>query len=121
MRRRVADMTSVSLLTVRAESPAPATTAQAILAVARARARRLALRMRRIWESGQSSPDQGLAITPEEVARLLAGEADASVIQRADPEILALSRDVEIAEAALAADDRPTTASQRVDQKERGT
>jgi hypothetical protein len=97
-------MTSVSVLTVRAESPAPATTGQLVLAVARARARRLALRMRRLWENGQSSPDQGLAITPEEVARLLAGDADVGLLQRADPEILALSRDVETAEAALATD-----------------
>lgn len=96
-------MTVVSVLSPRAQNPAPATTGARLLAVARARARRLALSMRRIWESGQSSPDQGLAITPEEVARLLAGETDPGLLPGTDPEALALDREVQIAETALAA------------------
>jgi hypothetical protein len=50
-------------------SPLP--TAHLILAVTRLRARRLALWMEHLWKTGQTSPDQGPAIGPGEVARLL--------------------------------------------------
>ncbi|HEY4030710.1 MAG TPA: ATP-binding protein [Caulobacteraceae bacterium] len=99
-------MTLVSVLSPRAQPIAPATASGRLLTVAQARARRLALAMRRIWESGQSSPDQGLAITPEEVARLLVGGQDAASVLGHDPEALALTHEVEAAEAALLADDR---------------
>ena len=45
-----------------------------VLDVARARARRLAALMERRWSEGRTSPDQGLAIGPGEVARLLEGD-----------------------------------------------
>jgi hypothetical protein len=50
-----------------------------ILGLVRLRARRLALWMQLVWQSGQSSPDQGLAITAGEVARLL--DADGAAAQ----------------------------------------
>jgi MoxR-like ATPase len=63
--------------------------------------------MRKVWEAGGSSPDQGLAITPEEVARLLGGQAAAleeTRFYRGDGEAVALTDAMEAAEAALAAD-----------------
>jgi hypothetical protein len=50
----------------------PLSTAQLILAVTRLRGRRLTLWMGHLWNTGQTSPDQGPAIGPGEVARLLA-------------------------------------------------
>jgi SpoVK/Ycf46/Vps4 family AAA+-type ATPase len=50
-------------------------TAQRLLEVVRLRARRLALWMEHLWQTGQSSPDQGPAIGPAEVARLLSPDA----------------------------------------------
>lgn len=50
------------------------TTAQCLLALTRLRCSRLARWMEHLWQSGQSSPDQGPAIGPGEVARLLAPE-----------------------------------------------
>jgi MoxR-like ATPase len=47
-------------------------TGELVLALVRAQARRLALWMEFVWRSGQASPDQGPAIGPAEVARLLA-------------------------------------------------
>jgi MoxR-like ATPase len=47
-------------------------TGELALALVRAQARRLALWMEFVWRSGQASPDQGPAIGPAEVARLLA-------------------------------------------------
>ena len=50
------------------------TTAQCLLALTRLRCSRLARWMEHLWQSGQTSPDQGPAIGPGEVARLLAPE-----------------------------------------------
>jgi MoxR-like ATPase len=50
-------------------------TAQRILTLIRLRARRLALWMEHLWSAAQASPDQGQAIGPGEVARLLAPDA----------------------------------------------
>jgi MoxR-like ATPase len=97
-------MTRVSVLRAPTVHAAPCAAAGLVLALIRARGRRLALRMRRLWEAGQSSPDQGLAITPEEVERLLAGQPDAAPLLRGEPEAAALNHAVEAAEAALAAD-----------------
>lgn len=47
--------------------------AGAILARVRLYARLRAAWMERLWSEGQTSPDQGLAITPSEVRRILAG------------------------------------------------
>lgn len=46
-------------------------TAERILAMVRPRARRLALWTEHVWRTGQASPDQGPAIGPGEVARLI--------------------------------------------------
>jgi hypothetical protein len=53
-------------------------TAQTLLTLVRARARRLAAWMEAQWRAGQTSPDQGQAISPGEVARLLAPDEAAS-------------------------------------------
>src|SRR5580704_5242830 len=50
------------------------TTAQCLLTLTRLRCSRLAWWMEHLWQSGQTSPDQGPAIGPGEVARLLAPE-----------------------------------------------
>jgi hypothetical protein len=100
----VDDMTNVSVLRAPAQRAAQAAAAGLLLGLVRARARRLASVMRRLWAAGQTSPDQGLAITPEEVERLLAGEPDALGPHRGDPESLGLTHAVETAEAQLAAD-----------------
>jgi hypothetical protein len=50
-------------------------TARAILDVTRLRCARVAAWMEQMWQAGQTSPDQGPAIGPGEVARLLAPEA----------------------------------------------
>jgi len=80
-------------------------TAAAILTAARAQARRLALWMEQIWQNGQASPDQGPAIGPAEVARLLAAEPtrEAEAAFYAGP-AAALSAQTEAAAAALAVD-----------------
>jgi hypothetical protein len=57
---------------------AEAGTLDLILALVRPRARRLAILMERAWAAGQTSPDQGLAIAPGEVVRLLDAAAVAS-------------------------------------------
>jgi MoxR-like ATPase len=49
-------------------------TARTILDVTRRRCARLAAWMEQLWQAGQTSPDQGPAIGPAEVARLLAPE-----------------------------------------------
>lgn len=68
-------------------------TAQRLLEVVRLRARRLALWMEHLWQTGQSSPDQGPAIGPAEVARLLSPDAvlSAEAAFFADGEAAALS------------------------------
>ena len=50
-------------------------TAERILTLVRLRARRLSLWTEHVWQTGQASPDQGPAIGPAEVARLLAPAA----------------------------------------------
>jgi MoxR-like ATPase len=59
---------------VRAQ-PSPASALDLILDLARARARRLAALMERRWSEGRTSPDQGLAIGPGEVARLVESDS----------------------------------------------
>ncbi|HEY1415759.1 MAG TPA: AAA family ATPase, partial [Caulobacteraceae bacterium] len=54
-----------------------ARTAETILALVRARAQRLAAWTEHLWRSGEASPDQGPAIGPGEVARLLAPSPEA--------------------------------------------
>jgi len=81
-------------------------TAQHILTLTRLRCRRLALWVEHLWQSHQASPDQGPAIGPGEVARLLAPEATqaASAAFFAADEVGALSALSEEAGAALDAD-----------------
>ena len=52
--------------------PTPSPTARRLLVLTRLRARRLALWIEHMWQTGQTSPDQGPAIGSAEVARLLA-------------------------------------------------
>ena len=52
-------------------------TAETILDLVRARARRLAAWTEHLWRSGETSPDQGPAIGPGEVGRLLSPSAEA--------------------------------------------
>jgi len=76
-------------------------TAHAILAVTRLRARRLALWIEHLWQSGQASPDQGPAIGPGEVARLLAPDAsEAAFFATGEPAAV----QTDAAAAELAAD-----------------
>jgi AAA+ superfamily predicted ATPase len=96
----VDDMSAVSVLRPPSQKPAQGGTGELLLQLVRARARRLALVMTRLWQAGQTSPDQGLAITPAEVERLLVGEPS----QPFDPEHLGLTEAIETAEAALAED-----------------
>lgn len=81
-------------------------TARRILAVTRLRARRLALWMERLWRSGEASPDQGPAVGPGEVTRLIDAEAT-SAAQAAfgtTGESAALTVDIAAAAEALGAD-----------------
>ena len=108
-------MTTISLL--RANDPSPLAdaaggTVVVVLSLVRARAARLALWMGEVWRAGQSSPDQGLAITPEEASRLLAADAgalDQARYYRADAEAHALTLEIQAAETALGRD--PTWSS----------
>jgi hypothetical protein len=74
----------------------------------RLRARLLTQWMEQLWAEGQSSPDQGLAITPGEVARLLLDPAEATTaeqrFQQTDPTSLALLGLIAEADRALDAD-----------------
>jgi hypothetical protein len=86
---------------------APASpTARRILAVTRLRARRLALWMEHVWQSGQASPDQGPAIGPGEVSRLLAADSmrAAEVEFFAHGEAATSTLQADVAAAELAAD-----------------
>ena len=80
-------------------------TANAILAVTRLRARRLALWMEHLWQSGQASPDQGPAISPGEVLRLLTPEAtqaaEAALFAADEPAMLCAWVDAAAAELAV--------------------
>jgi hypothetical protein len=73
-------------------------TATLLLATIRLQARRLALWTEYLWQTGQTSPDQGPAIGPAEVARLLAADE----IHAAEAEFLATHAGA-LAEAARAA------------------
>lgn len=81
-------------------------TALRLLALTRLRCRRLALWMEHLWQSGQTSPDQGPAIGPGEVARLLAPEATQVVSKAffAADDVTALSASADEAAEALDAD-----------------
>ncbi len=83
-------------------------TGQLIADRVRIRARLLARWMAHQIETGRSSLDQGLAITPGEVAWLLLAPGEAEEVQRnwlvGDPEASAMAREAAAADAALAAD-----------------
>ncbi len=89
-----------------ASMTAASTTARCLLALTRLRCRRLALWVEHLWQSGQTSPDQGPAIGPGEVVRLLAPEAtrQAAAAFFAAEDTAALSSEAEQAAAALDAD-----------------
>jgi len=74
-----------------------------ILALVRARARRLAAWTEHLWRAGQTSPDQGPAIGPGEVDRLLTpmNEAEAGFFAA---DAAALDKAADVAARALAAD-----------------
>jgi SpoVK/Ycf46/Vps4 family AAA+-type ATPase len=83
------------------------TNAQILLRLVRARACRLAAWMDAQWRLGQTSPDQGQAISPGEVARLLAPDEAASAeaaFFSATNEMTALAQAAVEAEAAFGAD-----------------
>ena len=79
-------------------------TARLILELTRLRARCLTLWMERLWHSGQASPDQGPAIGPGEVARLLAAEtgraAEVAFFAQGEPAALAAAAAAKTAELA---------------------
>ena len=79
-------------------------TALCILALTRLRARRLALWMEHLWQSGQASPDQGPAISPGEVLRLLTPEAtqaaEAALFAADEPALLCAWADAAAVELA---------------------
>jgi SpoVK/Ycf46/Vps4 family AAA+-type ATPase len=74
----------------------------------RLRARRMARWMERLWAEGQTSPDQGLAITAGEASRLLLDPAETAVTEHrfreTDPASVALAGPIAEAERALSAD-----------------
>ena len=77
-------------------------TADAIASVVRARARLRATWIERLWSAGQTSVDQGLAITPGEVKRiLLEPELEAERFRQ----FLAEDEPARLLDAALAAED----------------
>ncbi len=80
-------------------------TGQRILAAIRPRARRLALWTEQLWQTGQASPDQGPAIGPAEVARLLAPAATREAEHAFyDAKAGDFSKEADAAAAALDAD-----------------
>ena len=91
-------------------------TATLLLAAIRTLARRLALWMEYLWKTGQTSPDQGPAIGPAEVARLLAADE----IRAAEADFHAahtgaLTMAADAAMLALAEDDTWRTLNSRFD------
>ena len=80
--------------------------AQRLLHLVRLRAQRLALWTEHLWQAGEASPDQGPAIGPGEVARILAAGATGAreAAFHADPEQAGLATAVAEAEAALDTD-----------------
>ena len=92
--------------------PGGAATMALVLDLVRLRAQRLTLWMERVWRTGRSSPDQGLAITAGEVGWLLAGaeaERQAAAFLGSDPQAAALSVTIHQAQSTLAHD--PTFAA----------
>ncbi|MDQ0464407.1 hypothetical protein QO010_002188 [Caulobacter ginsengisoli] len=91
-----------------AEAPVPGATVARVLDRVRAHARLHALWMAELWRLGQSSPDQGLAITAGETGRLLTAPADQAAARAAflasDPTAKALAPTAAAADAALAND-----------------
>jgi len=88
-------------------TPAPrADTLELILQLVRLRARRLVALVERAWAAGRTSPDQGLAIGPGEVARLLEGEkaSDEAEFASSDPMLTALDGQAVEAGAKLSCD-----------------
>jgi hypothetical protein len=81
-------------------------TASRLLTLTRLRARRLTLWMEHLWQTGQASPDQGPAIGPGEVARLLHPDETRARESAfvASGEAAALGIEINTAVAALAAD-----------------
>jgi hypothetical protein len=71
---------------------APSATSLRLLELTRLRARRRALWMEQLWQTGQTSPDQGTTIGPAEVARLLAADqtraAEAAFFATGEPAAL---------------------------------
>jgi MoxR-like ATPase len=86
--------------------PNASATARRILTVTRLRARRFVLWMEHLWRSGEASPDQGPAIGPGEVARLIGAEATraAEAAFFATGEAAALTAEIDAAAEELAAD-----------------
>jgi MoxR-like ATPase len=84
-------------------SPTQSPTGAALLALTRLRCRRLALWVEHLWQAGQASPDQGPAIGPGEVARLLTPDA-AELAFLAAGDAAALCAAAEEAARALDAD-----------------
>ena len=84
-----------------------ARTLDLILELVRSRASRLVALMERAWAAGRTSPDQGLAIAPGEVARLLAGDGadrDEAEFASGDPVLVELARRAADAQAQLSRD-----------------
>jgi len=82
-------------------------TAEAIAARVRAGSRLLALWVERLWSHGQTSPDQGLAIQPAEIRRILNDpQVDAEQYRQflSEDEPARLARDAAAAEEALSND-----------------
>ena len=80
-----------------------------ILEMVRARARRLVALMERAWQAGRTSPDQGLAIAPGEVARLLDAEtaaAEDAEFAAADPLLSTIAQRAAKAQTQLSRDPR---------------
>jgi MoxR-like ATPase len=78
-----------------------------ILELIRLRARRLVILMERAWQAGRTSPDQGLAIAPGEVERLLEADVVAgeeAEFAAADPALAALTARAAQAQAELTRD-----------------
>jgi hypothetical protein len=79
-------------------------TARLILDLTRQRARRLALWLEQLWQAGQASPDQGPAIGPGEVRRLLdvgaTRAAEAAFLAAGEPAALAAAAEAKAAELA---------------------
>ncbi len=115
------DATDTGAIDTGATAASP--TARRLLALTRLRCRRLALWMEHLWHTGQTSPDQGPAIGPGEVARLLVPEVTRAVAAAffAAEDIAALSAQAQSAAAALDTDTGGTAIRQVFDLTEQET